>query len=367
MGIARLVVLVSALVFTFASSSLAQSIPANLSNFHEKYGDHKILTSFYAGYFVNDVSFGGSQDDPLVGRDEFIGETIYSYWASDVKYRHQGLALGLSAQTASDYVISDILGPIGFSLSGWVNLPVNTDDASQVWARSIGPLASGVSLPARAEWDVDATWWWIDALTSFEMSRNLDFLMGLRYESYSVNFFNPRSPTPELQYPFGPGGFGVYVPFHSENDDFSSSVYGLYPYLGLKVKYNSPTVNFGLSLAGLPYMVGGNIEFQETIGDIPIRLDASGRSNSGFRFYTLLEYSHKWGSAWTVGAFARWDGSQMDIYKEMDELNFVTYEPILGGNIVGSGAGGGGDASMVNNSLTIGANFSMDFRLPEIL
>jgi hypothetical protein len=143
-------------------------------------------------------------------------------------------------------------------------------------------------------------------------------------------------------------------------------VYGLYPYLGIKVKYNSPTVNFGLSVAGLPYMVGGNIVFEETIGDIPIRLDADGSSNSGFRFYALLEYSVKWRNMGQIGAFARWDGGQMDIHKEMNEINLVKSIPFAG-DIEFTGAGGGGPASMVNNAVTIGANFTMDFQIPEIL
>ncbi len=375
MGVARLIKplcpLVLIFVFSTVNTATAQFDLSSIPYYSKFAAGQNITGKVYAGYFRNEVGFGGSLKNPVEGNSGLIFpviDPVFQYRASDVTYDHSGLSLGLKTEYSPDIVILDMLGRMNFSLSGWMNFTHKSSDALQDWDRSTSPTltAAGLSLPSISQWDVDPTWWWVEGLTYFEILPKFEIISGLRYEYYSVNFDNPRSDAVTRQNLFIFIPVDILAPYHSPRDEATTQIAGIMPVIGFRFKQKGPMSELALSLSGWPYTIEGKVKFEETIGDLPVRIVADGVSTNGYRLSALLDYNVKIPGIGTAGGFLRWDGAHMLIDNDMDEVNFTITDP---GNpfvptIVGSGAGGDGDASSVQNAITIGGSFSMDFQLP---
>lgn len=375
MGVAPLAKLLCLLVlmmlFFSVGPATAQFDLSSIPYYSKFAAGTNITGKFYAGYFRNEVGFGGSLKNPVEGNTGLGFDPVFQYNASDVTYDHSGLSLGLSTEYSPDIVISDMLGKMNFSLSGWMNFTHQSSDAVQDWDRSTSPAltAAGLSLASISQWDVDPTWWWVEGLTYFEILPKFEIISGLRYEYYSVNFDNPRSDAVTRQNLFIIIPIDILTPYHSTRDEATTQIAGIMPVIGFRFKQKGPTSELALSLAGWPYTINGNVKFEETIGDLPVRIVAEGVTTNGYRLSALLDYNVKIPGIGTAGGFLRWDGAHMLIDNDMDEVNFTITDPGPGFppfpiTTVGSGAGGDGDASSVQNAITIGGSLSVDFQLP---
>ncbi len=345
--------------------SWSQGFLPGLSSVVSLYSAGDISAKLSAGYFATDFSFGGDQNNPFSARlivpPVFLGPQLYAYSGFDYKYTVTGLALGLSGEYRPSISFPGSDARLGFIWSGRYMIP-QRGLAGQSYRRSFAfPL---VGLPGDLSWNVSTQWWWVEGLVSLEVAPALELLAGCRYESIFTKFYSPVFDEPSpfvviLPFPLAP----VIVPirFHSALDEAEGTAAGFQPLVGLRLSHEDSTGGLRITAMGWPVVIGGFLEFNETVGGAALRPEVRARFVAGYYWHLIAEYERVLAGRGRIGGFLRWDYVRGTVRQEVNELSMQ--DPIVA---PGRGAGGPGEGSTMLNSLTVGVSFTLDFLAPDI-
>ncbi len=228
-----------------------------------------LSTSVVMGWQVN--------NDPVVAKFSTRGVDLFNATGIYQKFNLDGFWLGGSARLSS---------PDGWGLRVEVrNLFPSKDKVT-----TVVPMAVG--LPGSRAFNGNSAWRILDGTGSLQLAPNVSILGGVRYDFFDVTM----TGAPDIV------GFSTTA----DRGDFTQQT--VIPYVGFEGSWTGCTSGFMVRAIGSPVLVNWT-KFGMTFGD-PQRLPPirdyynDGASKYGTFFEGSINYGHRFGQSFTIGAFA---------------------------------------------------------------
>lgn len=236
---------------------------------------------FYGGYLDSSdlASYGFDTDGVGVG-----GIT-----ALDHSFPLRGLWLGAGGTIE----LGDGLGAM---VGGSYLVPAD-GSSEEVYNDGVGDL--------RRSWESSVQWWTLEGAGTYAFLGTTVAMAGFRYDSFRLDFHDPEDAT-----------FATSRP----SDEADVTIQGYLPFVGMMAVHDVNPSYVRAGLIGFPVVLG-HVDYKQTFGGIPARLEGSGDFNAGYFVEAFAEYSRTVSSA-TVGVFARWSMIHAEADADLDATGF---------------------------------------------
>lgn len=236
-------------------------------------------------------------NDPVVAKFSTRGVDLFNATGIYQKFNLDGFWLGGSVRLSS---------PDGWGL----RIEGRNLFPSQDTVSTTVPMAVG--LPGLRTFNGKSAWRILDGTASLQLAPNASILAGVRYDFFDVTM----TGAPDIV------GFST----GADRGDFTDQT--LIPYIGFEGSWTGCTSGVMVRAIGTPILVSWT-KFGMTFGDPqglpPIRdYYNNGASNYGTFFEGSINYGHRFGQNFTVGAFASWQAMASHTDRTM---NAVRQEP----------------------------------------
>ncbi len=160
---------------------------------------------------------------------------------------------------------------------------------------------------SRRSWSSTTQWWTLEGAGTYAFTGTTVAVGGLRYDSFRLDFQDPYNATIATSRP---------------SDEADVTIEGYLPFVGMTAVHDVNPTYLRAGVIGFPVVLG-HVDYKQTFGGIPARLEGSGDFNAGYFFEAFAEYSRTVSSA-TVGVFARWSMVHAEADADLDATGLAS-------------------------------------------